>query len=156
MLLKKFHLAPLVFLVLLDRLLKFSALYFILAHSTDQQIKILGNFFTLTFFQNKNLAFSLPWNNREIIVSLMILLIVLLIYFFVKSCKKQNFSAALAFAFIITGAFSNLFDRLFYGYVIDYFYLYPISFFNLADLLIGGGIIWIIYNHSKKSSTRPQ
>lgn len=156
MLLKKFPIALLVFLVLLDRILKFSALYLILARSTDQQIKILGNFFTLTFFQNKNLAFSLPLNNQKIIVFLMIFLIILLIYFFAKSCKKQNFSVALAFAFIITGAFSNLFDRLFYSYVIDYFYLYPISFFNLADFLIGGGIIWIIYNHLKNSPVRPK
>jgi len=47
---------------------------------------------------------------------------------------------------IITGALSNIIDRIFYGGVIDYFSLPLIPTFNLADICVVMGIGIFIYH----------
>jgi signal peptidase II len=52
---------------------------------------------------------------------------------------------------ILAGAISNLFDRLFYSGVIDFIHIkfgansFPI--FNIADILIVTGVIWVLFSH---------
>ncbi|GAI05810.1 unnamed protein product, partial [marine sediment metagenome] len=47
---------------------------------------------------------------------------------------------------------SNFFDRIFFGYVIDWMkiFILPISIFNIADLMIIGGIIILVVKCFKK------
>ena len=63
--------------------------------------------------------------------------------------------------FIITGAISNIFDRLMNGYVIDFIYLHYKDFywpaFNFADIYITFGVLMILYqffNEFKKKITK--
>ena len=61
-------------------------------------------------------------------------------------------------ALILCGAMSNLYDRLAYGYVIDWAYLgqwWPV--FNLADVMVGAGLLLIIFfsNSSRTSGFKP-
>ena len=60
--------------------------------------------------------------------------------------------------FIITGAISNIFDRLMNGYVIDFIYFHLQAFywpaFNFADIYITVGIIMIIANMFRKLTFR--
>ena len=55
---------------------------------------------------------------------------------------------------IISGALSNIFDRMLNGYVIDFIYLHYKSFFwpafNFADIYITIGIIMIVINILRK------
>jgi len=46
---------------------------------------------------------------------------------------------------VILGAAGNLFDRLKYGYVVDYLDLKYFTAFNLADVMIVAGVIYLIY-----------
>lgn len=46
---------------------------------------------------------------------------------------------------VITGAVSNVLDRFFVGGVVDYFPLFGWSTFNLADLVILGGVGLILW-----------
>lgn len=60
--------------------------------------------------------------------------------------EKMNLIAKFSLCLIISGGVSNLLDRLFRGYVIDYinieeFFKFPI--FNLADIYVVAG--WIIF-----------
>ena len=69
------------------------------------------------------------------------------------SIKKDYIKAWLLLA-IIFGAISNLFDRIKYGYVIDYLDLKYFTVFNLADVMIVGGVIglgWQILIKKKSS-----
>ncbi len=56
------------------------------------------------------------------------------------------------FSLIILGGLSNFFDRIFFGYVIDWIkiFILPISIFNIADLMIIGGITILIVKCFKK------
>ena len=75
----------------------------------------------------------------------------IIIFFFIKYIldnKNGNKLYNVCYAMILGGAFGNLFDRVFFGYVIDFLdfnifgYDYPI--FNLADTFIVCGIIIIL------------
>ena len=59
--------------------------------------------------------------------------------------KKGNHLEKAGLACMIGGAFSNLFDRFFRGYVVDYLYIdkEPVSkvIFNLGDVFIAAGTV---------------
>ena len=50
------------------------------------------------------------------------------------------------YSLILAGALSNIFDRMQYGAVIDYFAVPLIGlFFNLADVMICAGILLLLF-----------
>lgn len=59
---------------------------------------------------------------------------------------KHHGKAAIAvpLCFIIAGGIGNLFDRLTYGYIIDYIILFGRSAFDLSDFMILGGVLFLI------------
>ncbi|MFH1175453.1 MAG: signal peptidase II [bacterium] len=54
------------------------------------------------------------------------------------------YSEKIPFFLLLAGGTSNLIDRIRFGKVIDYFKIGNFSQFNLADLMIYGGIILIL------------
>ena len=57
-------------------------------------------------------------------------------------------------AFIFAGGISNIADRFTYGAVVDYVYWhcgFDFAIFNLADVLIDIGVVWILYKSYKIS-----
>ncbi len=119
-------------LLILDRIMK------ILSSSWEEGIFLFkGTFFQigLKLSHNSNLAFSIKFPNLAIIF-IASLFILVLIYFFARACKNDDRFTASILLFILLGAFSNIFDRIFYGHVIDYIYVSFYSMFNIADAMI--------------------
>jgi signal peptidase II len=93
---------------------------------------------------NKNIAWSIPIA-PAIFYFVWIVIIVILIYAFLNAkIIGQKYFLILIFS----GAISNLLDRLRLGCVIDYIDLKFFPVFNLADVYITIGIIFIIFNFS--------
>lgn len=69
----------------------------------------------------------------------------MLITRFLIKDRNRGFVVNLAYGLIIGGALSNLFDRIVYGYVIDYldFRVWPV--FNVSDACITVGVVLILY-----------
>ena len=111
---------------------------------------LLGDFFSLEFFPNRYISFSLPIGGLglEIAVALMI---AALSYFLIRA-RRQNYGrlAVWGLILLIAGAAGNLTDRLFRGYVIDYLYLQDFSVFNLADIYISLGAILVLIGVCRK------
>lgn len=104
---------------------------------------IIPNFFSFTFFKNEHLAFSLPLTVKiTVIISILVITALFILLF--REFGKRRIRSALFLSLFIIGALSNLQDRVALGFVIDYFHLYPISYFNLADVMIGVGIITVL------------
>jgi signal peptidase II len=135
----------LVFLV--DRLSKYFAQAFLSEYYTS--FPVLPSF-NLTLAYNKGAAFSFlaqesgwqAWFFGGLAVVVSGVMVVWL-----KRLSYQQRGLAIGIAFIIGGALGNLFDRVWYGHVIDFIDLY-ISYwhwpvFNLADsaICIGAGIV---------------
>lgn len=109
-------------------------------------VDVINNVFSLTYVENRGVAFGMFENMRWIFIALTsALIIAIIIYMFSKKPTSKLFYVCAAL--IIGGGIGNLIDRIFYGYVIDYLSL---SFFppvcNFADYCITiGTIILMIY-----------
>jgi len=108
-----------VVLVILDRLTK----WFILSNPE----KLVKNF---------NFYFFSP--NQCILITIIGAILLLLFLLFLKT---KN----IGLLFVILGGASNLFDRIYFGYVIDWINIW-ISTFNIADIIIFVGIICLIFH----------
>lgn len=94
------------------------------------------------FLKNKNLFIL---SSVGIILAVMLALIVF--------GKIENKITVLGICFAIGGGIGNLIDRIFFGYVIDYFkvdFFSPV--FNLSDCFICLGIMFIIIENLKAQS----
>jgi signal peptidase II len=140
-----------VFLVSADRFFKALCLngFF------GRPIKIIGDIFTLNYVKNYYISFSLPLSGPILTTIIGAIIFVLLIFWLkivISNFKFQisNFQI-LPLTILILGAILNFADRLKYGFVIDYFDLKYFTIFNLADIMITAGVVWlIILNKPKK------
>ena len=119
----------------------------------------LHTFISLTFFldlthiHNFGISFGLfsglisPW-----LLIILGLLVVSFIFYLMKSASDTLEEWGLLI--IISGALSNIIDRIFNGYVIDFIYFHYKDFFwpafNFADIYITIGIIMIVINILRK------
>ena len=107
-------------------------------------VKIIDNFFYLTYVKNTGAAWSI-FSDKPWLVLVVSEVIILGIIFYTYKNKPDNLLDKIAFALIIGGAIGNFIDRVVYGYVIDFFdfyifgYDYPI--FNVADIFIVIGVV---------------
>lgn len=137
-----------IFFIASDRLLKFLAK----TNYIENGREIIGEVLTFNFIKNYNIAFSIPFSG--LILNILIIFIILwLIYYFLFLIFKDKYINTVFILMIILGAASNLYDRLKYGYVIDYLDLSYFTVFNLADAMIVLGIIglgWLLIKVDKK------
>lgn len=110
---------------------------------------IIPNILRLTYITNTGAAWNIL-DNHIIIISLISIVSIIFLLYYMNNFKlnKRN---KLAFILLFGGIISNLFDRIFYGYVIDYIDFninFPI--FNLADSFIVIGIFLLIIAILKK------
>jgi signal peptidase II len=135
-----------IFFVVLDRFLK------ALAFSGGFDRELIGDFFSFTFAANKYIAFSLPISGIFLMIFIGLILGFLLIQY-ITLIKQNEYIVSSAMAFLILGAFSNFYDRIRYGFVIDYLSLKYFSIFNIADAMIVLSAAFIIVYYLKYSST---
>jgi len=132
----------------LDQHLKWKALLF-------PSHNIFGDFFRFQFVKNPYIAFSIPLSGK-ILFFVISCIIVFLIFWLILSLKKQKIYQSIFFIIIIFGAISNLLDRANFGYVIDYLDLKYFTVFNVADIMISVGFIFLIvlnYLETKKEGS---
>lgn len=102
----------------------------------------------LSFYLNKNLAFSLPiatW-----ILWPLLLVIVAWLLFFTWQMYRQKQMIFLPLSLIILGAVSNILDRLLYGGVVDFINIWQFPVFNLSDVYITVGVLCLLFFELKK------
>ena len=100
----------------------------------------------LVYTRNYGAAWSIMWDKRIflIVISLVALII---IFYILKKEKYLTHFKNIYYGFLIGGILGNLIDRVFYGYVIDFFdfnifgYNFPI--FNISDSFIVIGVMLI-------------
>ncbi|MDD5489693.1 MAG: signal peptidase II [Candidatus Moranbacteria bacterium] len=115
---------------------------FALLIASDQFSKVL---FSENSVCNKNIAWSVPIAPGVFYFFWMIIFVIL-IYSFLKSRRPAE---KLALVFILSGAVSNIIDRLARGCVIDFIDLKIWPVFNLADIYITIGIMLLIVIYVK-------
>ena len=112
-----------------------------------ERIVIIRDFFNLTYVTNDGAAFSILSGNTLLLIILTIIALILIVFFYLLDKDTTN-NERLVIALLIGGILGNLYDRVFYGHVIDYLefnildYNFPI--FNFADILIVVSIVMLV------------
>ncbi|MEK7203344.1 MAG: signal peptidase II [Patescibacteria group bacterium] len=134
-----------IFFVSADRFLK------ILAFSNNRhEFNLIGEILKFNFKKNYYIAFSLPLAGEALII-LIELIIIVLALFCLHCVKKGKYRELIPLSLIILGASSNLYDRIKYGFVIDYLDLKYFTVFNLSDAMIVSGIFLLLIIKSFKN-----
>jgi signal peptidase II len=132
----------LVFLFALDRLTKF---FFITNPNYFHDLWL----FKLNLVINPHIAFGLAVP-QVLILFLVSAILTVLIYLLIRNYKNNNFKLFFILGLIITGALSNLLDRVEYGGVIDFIDMPYFTVFNLADVYIFFGVgLWLLIENRK-------
>ena len=111
---------------------------------TESKVLIDG-FLSLTYYENTGGAFGVGQGDTIGFALISIIVIAIIIRFMFLQKDRIDKKTMIALELIIAGGVSNLIDRLFRGFVVDYIdinQLMSFPIFNLADLCISIG--WII------------
>jgi len=138
------------FIIFLDQVSKFLVLTTL---GFERSKNIIPNLLNFTLVKNKGAAFSLFSNSTSILTFASILATLLLITIIFKSPPKSYWNFV-GLAYLLGGTVGNGIDRLFKGYVLDFFELVPINFpiFNIADVSINIAIVCFIIDIIKDKS----
>lgn len=147
-------LAILGFLITTDQLTKNLSQHYTVS---EEPIQIVGDLLKIYPVKNKGLIYNLfsrtPASIQDsIYIGIPMLALILIVLIFLK-LKNNEKMATLALTFILSGAASNILDRLQYGAVIDFIQVYSFSF-NLADLYLFIGILLMTYSTFKNTKTQ--
>lgn len=122
-----------------------------------ESIKVINNFFYITYVNNKGVAWSILSGKVNLIIIITSIIILLLTIYILK---KDNYTKLdiITYSLILSGSLGNLLDRIIYGYVIDYldFYIFNYNYpiFNFADICIVLGIILLFLGGKNGNNIR--
>ena len=102
--------------------------------------------FDLIFIQNTGAAFSILENSKIFLISFSALSILAMIIYLIKNIQKASTFAIFWASLLIAGVFCNMYERIAYGYVRDFFKLNFIDFpvFNISDIFINISVVAIV------------
>jgi signal peptidase II len=145
---RKFHFVIALFIVLLDRVAKWTIAKDIPLH---ESIKLIPHFFYLTHVENRGAAFGLfadspsQWKIALLVLFSIVALVIVSALLWRSSHTMT--STGIGLSLILGGAIGNLWDRLLNGRVVDFLLFYLGSYqwpaFNVADsaIVVGAGLL---------------
>jgi len=126
-------------------------------------INVIGEYFQLIWVENKGafLGMGSDMNPTLKLIFLLILPTLVLgyvIYHIVKT-KELDRLSLVAFCCIIGGGIANVFDRIVFGQVTDFFFIdlggiFRTGIFNVADLSVTTGIIMLLFSGIFKTNNK--
>ena len=129
----------------------------------SERSEIIGSYFTLHNVENTGAFLGMGSDLSPFVklILLLILPIVVLGYVTIHIFKDKSLDnlSLFAFASIIGGGIANVFDRVAYGSVTDFFHIdlggvFRTGIFNMADLSVTTGMILLLLVSFKKKKQR--
>ncbi len=128
-------------LVFLDQITKY---YAVLHLKGKEAIEWIPGVFELRYLENRGAAFGMLQNGKVFFVFAAIVMLTIVIFVLMKAPVSRKYRPWHVFLVMIAaGGIGNMFDRLRFDYVIDFFYFRLIDFpiFNVADIFVTVGTI---------------
>lgn len=97
----------------------------------------------LAIHKNWGIAFDIPFR-MPLIIIVSVLIGAALLFVAKKNFEKKPMVAFSALM-IVLGATGNLYDRLAYGFTVDYLILFGRSAINISDIVIVAGVILLLH-----------
>ncbi len=120
------------------------------------EIRLLP-FFHLTYVENTGAAWGMFAGRSTFLIVVSVVLLGGLLYFR-KRWLAENDWCRYGTALVVGGAIGNLYDRIVYGFVVDFFDFLVWPVFNVADSCITVGaccLAWGLHLADKKTAARP-
>ena len=125
-------------------------------------IRVIDNFFTITYLRNKGAAFGMlatsPWRLPFFILVSAIAVVVILGV--IRKLRGDQTLAAFSLSLIFAGALGNLIDRISYGEVIDFIFVHWYEHywpaFNVADSAICVGVFLLALDMIREEKRNKQ
>lgn len=132
-------------IIFLDRITK---LFFSGLLGLGESLPVIPRVLHATLVHNTGIAFGFFRDQGIVFIIIPVIAIILLVfnvYYYHQNNEVINRSYIIAFSLILGGAMGNLFDRIVYGYVVDFidFRIWPV--FNVADSAITIGAVMIAW-----------
>jgi len=111
-----------------------------------------GKLVKINLVKNEDLFFFPV--NKTLLLTISTAVLIGLSYAVIKSIIEKKNILTLGLFLILLGGISNMADRIFLGYALDWIWviIYPLATFNVADIMITFGIIILIFQHIKHPS----
>lgn len=122
-------------LVLLEQLTKIV----ILKNRENLPITVINNVFMLSYVENSGVAFGIKVGSIWSFIVINIVILGIIIKFMYSQLQELNNKTIILLSLVLAGGISNLVDRIFRGYVVDFLDITPIinfPVFNFADIMI--------------------
>ena len=106
--------------------------------------QLIPGIIELTNLRNSGAAWSF-FEGQQTFFTIITIIAIIVIGYFIWQYRK-NASMIIGLALIMAGTIGNFIDRLKQGYVVDMFEITFINFpiFNIADMCLTIGVIWLI------------
>ncbi len=131
-------------LIGIDQLTKYLAVHYLMGR---EALVLWDGVFELRYLENRGAAFGLLQGQRTffLVIGIVVFAAVLL-FFRYLSPERRYWPLRLIAVFILAGAWGNMIDRIWNGYVVDFFYFRLIDFpiFNVADIYVTVGTAVLI------------
>ncbi len=112
----------------------------------DESVKIIKNFFSLTYVRNTGAAFSIFSGKVNLLIVISLVILFYLVYEMYLYFKVPIFPYFIAV--LVGGLTGNLYDRIIYGYVRDFLdfniFGYKFAIFNISDTFVVLGTFLLI------------
>ena len=108
-------------------------------HYSDKLINLL-------YVQNTGAAFSILQNSTTLLIVFSFLALIAIAYFLFKNIDLMLKKEIFALSILLAGILGNLYERIHFGFVRDFFELTFCNFpiFNISDIFINIGVFGII------------
>ncbi|NIK93535.1 signal peptidase II [Mangrovimonas sp. CR14] len=144
-----------IFNIALDQISKF-----IVRAKVDpySETPIIGDYFTLHNVENKGafLGMGSELNDTLRLILLLILPLAVLGYvmYYIITNKNLDKASVIGFSCIVGGGIANVYDRVMYGSVTDFFHIdlggvFRTGIFNIADMSVMFGLGLLLYSNFK-------
>lgn len=133
-----------VLLILLDQVTKLLALQNL---KGQNPVTLIPDVFQLLYVENRGAAFGILQNRQWVFLIITVIVLAALLWALPKIPQERHFLPfTLCLCFIGAGAVGNMIDRIFRGYVVDFFYFKLIDFpvFNVADIYVTTAAVILI------------
>ena len=104
-------------LVIIDQLTKYMVVQFLMPVGS---VSVIGDFFKLTYLENRGAAFGVFQNQRWIFILFTFVILAVMLWIGIKYDIKSKMLYT-SLVLVTAGGIGNLIDRIFLGYVIDFF-----------------------------------
>ena len=134
-----------VLIIIIDQLIKIV----IIKNLYNSSITLITGILNLTYVENKGGAFGIGNSSTVMFIIVSVIVITLITKFIISKKNYISTHILISLGLIVSGGISNLIDRIFRGFVVDYIDVSPLikyPVFNIADMFVVIGCIGIAIN----------